>query len=350
MMDELKGLLRYAFQTENRLTIPISAPASGGMEACFVNLVEPGETAIVCRNGVFGERMRLMAERCGAKVVLVDNPWGKPVDPDRVAAALAANPEAAVLAFVHAETSTGAQTDAKPLAELARRHSCLTIVDTVTSLGGTPVRVDEWGLDAVYSGSQKCLSCTPGLSPLTLSEQAEYKIRHRKTPVRSWFFDLSLIMQYWGTNARRAYHHTAPIHALYGLHEALVMLQEEGLEQAWARHERHHEVLKQGLVAMGMRFMVEPAARLPQLNTVTVPSGADDAEVRHRLLTEFGLEIGAGLGELAGRVWRIGLMGYSSRPENVLLCVGALEAVMADMGADIHRGVALQAVQHAMIG
>ena len=350
MMDEIKALLQFAFQTENRLTIPISGPGSAGMEACFVNLLEPGETAIVCRNGVFGERMQENAERCGAKVIPVDNAWGEAVDPEKVEAALEANPQAAVLAFVHAETSTGAQSDARKLAELARRYDCLTIVDTVTSLGGTPVKVDEWGLDAVYSGTQKCLSCTPGLSPLTVSERAEYKIRNRQTPVRSWLFDLNLIMGYWGTNAKRAYHHTAPVNGLYGLHEALLMLQEEGLERAWTRHQRHHEVLKQGLEAMGMQFIVKPAVRLPQLNTVTIPIGAEDAIVRSRLLQEFGLEIGAGLGGLAGKVWRIGLMGYSSRPENVLLCVGALEAVLADMGAVINRGVALQAVQHALLG
>jgi alanine-glyoxylate transaminase/serine-glyoxylate transaminase/serine-pyruvate transaminase len=250
---------------------------------------------------------------------------------------------------VHAETSTGAQSDAATLAALAQRHNCLTIVDTVTSLAGTPVLVDEWGLDAVYSGTQKCLSCTPGLAPLTLSERAEHRVRNRKTKVQSWFLDLNLVMGYWGEGVKRAYHHTAPINALYGLHESLVMLAEEGLEASWARHRKNHEVLKAGLEAMGMRFVVDEPARLPQLNAVTIPAGADDAEVRGRLLNEFNLEIGAGLGALAGKVWRIGLMGYSSRAENVLLCVGALEAVLADMGANIERGVAMQAVQHTLI-
>jgi alanine-glyoxylate transaminase / serine-glyoxylate transaminase / serine-pyruvate transaminase len=350
MMNEVKELLQYAFQTENRLTMPVSAPGSAAMEACFVNLLEPGDTAIVCRNGVFGGRMVENVERCGGVAVVVDDVWGQPVDPVKVEQALVEHPDAKVLGFVHAETSTGAQSDAKALAGLARRHDCLTVVDTVTSLAGTPVLVDEWGLDAVYSGTQKCLSCTPGLAPLTLSERAEHHIRHRKTKVQSWFLDLNLTMGYWGEGTKRVYHHTAPINALYGLHESLVMLAEEGLEAAWARHAKNHEVLKAGIEAMGMRFVVDEPARLPQLNAITIPPGADDALVRSRLLNEFNLEIGAGLGALAGKVWRIGMMGYSSRPENVLLCVGALEAVLADMGASIEHGSAMQAVQHTLIG
>jgi alanine-glyoxylate transaminase/serine-glyoxylate transaminase/serine-pyruvate transaminase len=350
MMNEVKNLLQYAFQTENRLTLPVSAPGSAGMETCFVNLLEPGDKAIVCVNGVFGGRMVENVERCGATPVIVEDDWGMPVDPAKVEQALERHPDARVLAFVHAETSTGAQSDARTLAEIARRHDCLTVVDTVTSLGGTPVLVDEWGLDAVYSGTQKCLSCTPGLAPVTFSERAEHRIRNRRSKVQSWFLDLNLVMGYWGEGAKRAYHHTAPINALYGFHESLVMLAEEGLEAAWQRHARNHQVLKAGIEAMGMRFVVDEAARLPQLNAITIPPGADDAVVRSRLLNEFNLEIGAGLGALAGKVWRIGLMGYSSRPENVLLCVGALEAVLADMGASIERGAALRAVQHALIG
>ena len=350
MMDEVKDLLQYAFQTENRLTMPVSAPGSAGMETCFANLVEPGEKVVVCINGVFGGRMKENVDRCRGIPIVIEDEWGSPVDPEKVEQALATNPDARILAFVHAETSTGAQSDAAILAELARRHDCLTIVDTVTSLAGTPVKVDEWGLDAVYSGSQKCLSCTPGLAPVTFSGRAEAKIRARGTKVQSWFLDLNLVMGYWGEGAKRAYHHTAPVNALYGLHESLVMLAEEGLENAWARHARNHEVLKAGLEAMGLRFIVPAQARLPQLNAVTIPPGADDAVVRSRLLNEFNLEIGAGLGTLAGKVWRIGMMGYSSRPENILLCVGALEAVLADLEATIHRGAALQAVQHALIG
>ncbi len=350
MMGEVKRLLQYAFRTENRLTFPVSAPGSAGMETCFVNLVEPGDKVVVCQNGVFGGRMRENVERCGGVPILVQDAWGDPVDPQKVEDALNAHPDARILAFVHAETSTGAQSDIATLAQLARKHDCLTIVDTVTSLGGTPVLVDEWGLDAVYSGTQKCLSCTPGLAPVTFSERAEHRISNRRSKVQSWFLDLNLVMGYWGEGAKRTYHHTAPINALYGLHEALVMLEEEGLEAAWQRHRKYHLVLKAGLEAMGLTFIVAEAARLPQLNAVTIPPGADDAVVRSRLLNEFNLEIGAGLGDLAGKVWRIGLMGYSSRAENVLLCVGALEAVLADMDAAIHRGAALQAVQHALIG
>ena len=350
MMDETTQMLRYAYRTENRLTMPLSGPGSAGMEACFVNLLEPGEKAVICQNGVFGGRMKENAERCRADVVMVKDDWGNAVDLQKVDDTLRSHPDAKVLAFVHAETSTGAQSDAAALAELARKHDCLTIVDAVTSLGGTPIEVDEWGLDAVYSGTQKCLSCTPGLSPITFSERAEHRITNRKTRVQSWFLDLNLITSYWGSGAKRAYHHTAPINSLYGLHEALVMLTEEGIENAWQRHRHNHQVLKAGVEAMGLRFIVSESARLPQLNAVTIPSGADDALVRSRLLNEFNLEIGTGLGDLAGKVWRIGLMGYSSRPENVLLCVGALEAVLADMDASINRGTALQAVQHALIG
>ena len=348
MMDEMKSLLQYAFQTRNELTIPVSAPGSAGMETCFVNLVEAGDKVIVCQNGVFGGRMRENVERCGATAIMVEDAWGDAVDPQKVADALKANPDAVALAFVHAETSTGAQSDAQALAKLAQEHDCLTIVDTVTSLGGSPIKVDDWGLDAVYSGTQKCLSCTPGLSPVTFSERAVERIKGRKTKVQSWFLDLNLVMGYWGTGAKRAYHHTAPINALYALHESLVMLQEEGIENSWARHQRNHEILRAGIEAMGMKFIVKPENRLPQLNAVTVPGGVDEAAVRKALLEEFNLEIGAGLGDLAGKVWRIGLMGYASRPSNILLCLGALDTVLTRMGADIVPGKAVAAAQEQM--
>lgn len=348
MMDDVKGLLQYAFQTENELTMPVSAPGSAGMETCFANLVEPGDKVIVCQNGVFGGRMKENVERCGGTAVMVEDDWGNAVDPAKLEQALENNPDAKIVAFVHAETSTGAQSDAKTLSELAHKHDCLVIVDTVTSLGGTPVLVDEWQIDAVYSGTQKCLSCTPGISPVSFSERALDKIKNRETRVQSWFLDLNLVMGYWGSGQKRAYHHTAPVNALYGLHEALVMLKNEGLENAWKRHANNHEVLKAGLEAMGLNFVVKPDERLPQLNSVTIPEGVDDATVRSRLLNEFNLEIGAGLGALAGKVWRIGLMGFSSRPENILLCVSALEAVLSDLNAPINSGVALKAIQEKL--
>jgi alanine-glyoxylate transaminase/serine-glyoxylate transaminase/serine-pyruvate transaminase len=348
MMEEVKELLQYAFQTQNALTMPVSAPGSAGMETCFANLVEPGDKVIVCQNGVFGGRMKENVERCGGTPVMVEDEWGKAVDPQKLEDALQANPDAKIVAFVHAETSTGAQSDAKTLVELAHKHDCLTIVDSVTSLGGTPILVDEWGIDAIYSGTQKCLSCTPGISPVSFSENALEKIRNRETKVQSWFLDLNLVMGYWGSGTKRAYHHTAPVNALYALHEALVMLKNEGLENAWARHQNNHLALKAGLEAMGLDFIVPEEQRLPQLNAVSIPDGVEDAEVRSRLLNEFNLEIGAGLGALAGKVWRIGLMGHSSRAENILLCVAALEAVLADMGAKINTGVALPAVQKAL--
>jgi len=345
MMDEVKSLLQYAFQTSNELTIPVSAPGSAGMETCFANLVEPGDKVIVCQNGVFGMRMKENVERCGGEAIMVLDDWGTVVSADKLEAALKANPDAKVVAFVHAETSTGASSDAETLCRLAHEHDCLTIVDAVTSLGGTPLKVDEWGIDAIYSGTQKCLSCTPGLSPVSFSPKAIEAIKGRKTKVQSWFLDLNLVMGYWGKGAKRAYHHTAPVNALYALHESLVMLQDEGLEAAWARHAKMHNALRDGLEAMGIGFLVAKEDRLPQLNSVWIPEGIDEAAVRARLLNEFNLEIGAGLGEFAGKVWRIGLMGHSARAENVFLCLSTLEAVLSEAGAKIKIGAALAAAQ-----
>lgn len=328
MMDELKSLLKYAFQTENEFTIPISAPGSAGMEACFVNLVEPNDKVIVCRNGVFGERMRENVVRCGGEAILVDDEWGQPVSVDKVESALKANPDAKILAFVHAETSTGACSDAKKLAKVAQSYGALTIVDAVTSLGGVELRVDDWGLDAVYSGSQKCLSCVPGLSPVTFSSKAVKKIKARETQIQSWFLDQSLVLGYWSGEGKRSYHHTAPVNSLYALHESLLSLHQEGIENAWARHQQMHQSLKEGLEALGCRYLVDEVYRLPQLNAVYLPDGVDDVEVRSRLLNEYNLEIGSGLGALAGKVWRIGLMGYSAKKENVALCLKALNDVI----------------------
>jgi Serine-pyruvate aminotransferase/archaeal aspartate aminotransferase len=343
LMDEVKTLLQYAFQTKNALTLPVSAPGSAGMEACFVNLVEPGDKVIVCQNGVFGGRMKENVERCGAIPVMVMDDWGKPVDPEKIEEALKANPDAVALAFVQAETSTGATSDVKTLAGLARQYDCLSIVDAVTSLGGTELKVDDWGVDAIYSGTQKCLSCVPGLSPVSFSAAASDRISSRKTKVQSWFLDMNLVMGYWGPNAKRAYHHTAPINPLYALHESLVMLQEEGIENAWARHRLNHDALAAGLNAMGIQFLVDASCRLPQLNSVMIPQGVEDGDIRTTLLQDYNLEIGAGLGEFAGKVWRIGLMGYASRKQNVLQCLSALEAVISAKGGDINTGVAINA-------
>ncbi|PSS64614.1 pyridoxal-phosphate-dependent aminotransferase family protein [Shewanella algae] len=328
MMDELKSLIQYAFQTRNEMTIAVSAPGSAGMETCFVNLVEPGEKVIVCRNGVFGDRMRQNVERIGAEAVMLDFEWGTAVDPEVVEAALKAHPDAAFLVFVHAETSTGALSDAKTLCALAREHGCLSIVDAVTSLGGVELRVDDWGIDAIYSGSQKCLSCVPGLSPVSFSPAAVAKLKARKSPVQSWFLDQSLVMGYWSGDGKRSYHHTAPVNALYSLHEALRLLAEEGLENAWQRHRDMHLLLRQGLESMGLEFVVAEQSRLPQLNAVYIPQGVDDGAVRKQLLDNYNLEIGAGLGALAGKAWRIGLMGYGARRENVALCLRALAEVL----------------------
>ncbi len=329
MMDELKSMLQQVLRTDNAMTSAISAPGSAGMEACFSNLVEPGDTVLVCVNGVFGTRMLENVERCGGNAVVVNDDWGKAVDPQKVEDALKQNPNVRIVAFVHAETSTGARSDAKTLCALAKQHNCLSIVDTVTSLGGIELLVDDWGIDALYSGSQKCLSCVPGLSPVSFSAAAVDKIQSRTSKVQSWFLDQTLLMAYWAGDGKRSYHHTAPVNALYGLHEALRLLCEEGLENAWQRHTERHLELRAGLEAMGLQFVVEESSRLPQLNTVYIPDGVDDAQVRSTLLNEYNLEIGAGLGEFAGKAWRIGLMGYSANRANIALCLKALSEALA---------------------
>ncbi len=343
LMDEVKQLLQYAFKTRNRATIPISAPGSAGMEACFVNLVEPGDKVVVCQNGVFGGRMKENVERCGATAVMVQDAWGDAVDPNKVEEALQAHPDAKILAFVHAETSTGACSDVRLLTSLAHKFGCLSLVDSVTGLAGVELDVDGWEVDAIYSGTQKCLSCPPGLAPVSFGPAAVEVIRNRKTRVQSWFLDMQLMMAYWDGDASRAYHHTAPVNNMYGLHEALVILQEEGLEKSWERHALNHNALAAGVEAMGLQFVVSKEARLPQLNSITVPKGVKESEVRARLLADFNLEIGAGLGALAGKVWRIGLMGHGSSKTNVLRCLGALDAVLSDLRAPIHSGNAVAA-------
>jgi alanine-glyoxylate transaminase/serine-glyoxylate transaminase/serine-pyruvate transaminase len=328
LMEDIKDLLRYSFRTENKLTLPLSAPGSAAMEASFANLVEAGDKVIVCINGVFGMRMAENVRRMNGELITVENEWGTQVDPEKVEAALKANPDAKVLAFVHAETSTGVRSDAKTLCALAQEYGCLSIVDSVTGLAGIELEVDAWNADVTYSGTQKCLSAPPGISLITFSDKAAAQVKARNTPVQSWFLDLSLLMAYWEGDGARTYHHTAPVNAMYGLHEALLMVQEEGLENSWNRHRAMHGVLVENLNSIGLEFVVDASYRLPQLNLVKIPEGVDEAAVRKRLLSEFNLEIGAGLGAFAGKVWRIGLMGYSARQENIQLCTSALKHCM----------------------
>lgn len=328
LMDDIKSLLQYAFVTENPLTMPISAPGSAGMEACFVNLIEPGDKVIVCQNGAFGGRMKENVIRCGANPVMVMSAWGSATDPQALEDTLQQHPDAVAVAFVHAETSTGVRNDAKLLCDIAKRYDCLTIVDAVTALAGIELRVDEWQIDAIYSGSQKCLSCVPGLAPFSFSQTALERVKKRTHPVQSWFLDVNLVTAYWGQGTARAYHHTAPVNSLYALHESLLMVKEEGLEASWARHQRIHEQLRDGLESIGLSLLVDEACRLPQLNSVIVPDNVDEKAVRQELLESYDLEIGAGLGELAGKVWRIGLMGSACTTKNAKYVVHALKQVL----------------------
>lgn len=341
-MEDTKAALSRLFNAPDHACIPLPAPGTAGMEAAMMNLLEPGDRCVVAVNGAFGGRMADMAGRAGATVVTVDHEWGQPVDPARVEAALALAPTK-VLAFVHAETSTGARSDAATLCGLARRHGALSVVDCVTSLGGIAVDVAAWDADFVYSGTQKCLSAPPGLSPVAISKRAQAAIAGRKEKVRNWLLDFNLIMAYWGGEGGRTYHHTAPINALYGLHESLVAIFEEGVQAAIVRHARMHEALAAGIEAAGLSFLVDAKARLPQLNTVIVPDGVDEAAVRALVLKRWDLEIGAGLGPLKGRVWRIGLMGASATPWHVRLCLTALCEALAAQGHAVDGGKALAA-------
>ena len=331
IMDETQGMLRDLFRTSNRLTIPMSATGSGGMETCLVNLVEPGDRVVVGACGAFGGRIADGARRLGAEVFPVEATWGTPVDPERFVAEIRSR-RPALAAIVHAETSTGVLQPLDGIPEAVRAADALLMVDCVTSLGGLPVEADGWPADAIFSGSQKCLSCPPGLSPATFGERALAKIRARRTPVTSWYFDLSMLEKYWGTD--RVYHHTAPISMVLALREALALVFEEGLAARFERHARHRDALIEGLAALDLAPLVAPAHRLPMLTSVRVPEGMDDGAVRRRLLGTHGIEIGGGLGPLAGKVWRIGLMGYSSRPENITRFLSALGECL---GAAGHR-------------
>ncbi|UCC47539.1 MAG: alanine--glyoxylate aminotransferase family protein [Gemmatimonadota bacterium] len=330
LMDEVAAQLREIFGTENRLTVPISGTGSAGMETAFVNLLEPGDCAIIGVNGVFGQRMKDVAERAGARVVAVEAAWGEPLDVRRLINAHKANPRARLLAVVHAETSTGVQQPLDELAGYLRGTGTLFLVDTVTSLGGVPVNVDAWGIDVAYSGTQKCLSVPPGLAPITLSERAVERVRSRSGKVQSWYLDLSMISAYWGSE--RVYHHTAPINALYGLHEGLCAILEEGLEARYERHRRWGGLLQRSLMERGLELLVEEPYRLPQLTSVRVPAGVDDKRFRRALLERYGIEIGGGLGPLAGKVWRIGLMGETCREQSVMLFLSALDELVEGRG------------------
>ncbi len=339
LMDRMRRMLCQVFGTANELTLAVSGTGSAGMEACVVNLIEPGDEMIVCVAGVFGGRMRDVAERCGAKVHVIEVPWGETVEPAAVAATLEAHPATKVVGIVHAETSTGAHQLLTEISRLVHDADALFLVDAVTSLGGLELRVDEWRIDACYSGTQKCLSCPPGLAPVTFSPAAVSVIDSRRAPVQSWYLDMSMIGRYWGTE--RVYHHTAPINMSYGLYEALRIVLEEGLEARHQRHLRNHRALRAGLEAMGLEYI--PKRSLTTLNAVHVPAGVDDARVRHRLLQEYGIEIGAGLGPFAGKAWRVGLMGESSRRRNVVLMLAALQSLLIDEGVSLEPGAALAA-------
>ena len=340
IMNETQAMLRQVLQTQNALTLAVSGTGSAGMETCVVNLIEPGDKMIVCVNGVFGGRMADVAGRAGAQVTTIERPFGEVFSPDQIAEAVA-RVKPKVVGIVHAETSTGALQPLPEIAKIVHSAGALLLADTVTSLGGTPVKVDEWELDAVYSGTQKCLSCPPGLAPVTFSPRAVAAIDARKTKVASWYLDMTMVRNYWGQD--RAYHHTAPINMNYALREALAVALEEGLEARFARHTRNHLALKAGLAALGVSYAVAEGRQLPMLNAVLIPAGVDDLKVRQQLLNEFGIEIGGGLGPMKGKTWRIGLMGETSTPRNVLLLLAALERCLGDQGCRVAPGAGVAA-------
>jgi alanine-glyoxylate transaminase/serine-glyoxylate transaminase/serine-pyruvate transaminase len=340
LMDDMRRMLQGLFRTTNEMTLAISGTGSAGMEATVVNLIEQGDSMIVCVNGVFGGRMVDVAERAGAKVTKVERLWGEVFSPDDLKSALqSARPK--VVGIVMAETSTGAWQPIEEIARLVHDAGAMLLVDSVTSLGGVPVEVDRWGIDAIYSGTQKCLSCPPGLAPVSFNQRAMDVILSRKTKVQSWYLDVTMLAKYWGQE--RVYHHTAPINMTYGLYEALRLIHEEGLESCFARHMRNHLALKAGLAALGMEYTAQAGHQLPMLNAVRIPEGVDDAAVRGALLNRFGIEIGGGLGAFKGKVWRIGLMGYGSRENNVLVLLGALEQLLAEQKYNFEHGASIAA-------
>ena len=347
VMNEVQSMLRQVFQTKNEMTLAVSGTGSAGMETCVVNLIEPGDKMIVCVNGVFGGRMVDVAERAGAVVIKLERPFGEVFSSAEIEAAVKQH-SPKVLGIVHAETSTGALQPLEEISKIVHAAGGLLLVDCVTSLGGVPVKIDEWQVDAAYSGTQKCLSCPPGLSPVTFSARAVEVIEQRKTKARSWYLDMAMVRNYWGQS--RAYHHTAPINMNYGIHEALRLLLEEGLEARFARHQRNHLALKAGLKAMGIQYAVAEGSQLPMLNAVLIPAGADDAAVRAQLLNEFGIEIGGGLGPMKGKTWRIGLMGETSQARNVLVFLAALEKCLGDQNIAVPAGAGVAAANASYRG
>jgi alanine-glyoxylate transaminase/serine-glyoxylate transaminase/serine-pyruvate transaminase len=346
VMNEVQELLRYTYRTDNQWTIPVSGTGSAAMEAAIGNVVEPGDTMLVPTNGYFGGRMKSMAERAGGNVVEVDAPWGEPLDPVDVEEAFAEN-DVDVFGFVHAETSTGVlQPEVPELTSIAHEHDSLVIADTVTSIGGVELRVDEWDIDVAYAGPQKCLSCPPGASPLTLNDDAMDKVLGREEEARSWYLDISLLEGYWGDE--RAYHHTAPITNVYSIREALRLVAEEGIEERWDRHRRVAGALKAGLEAMGLEMNAPDDYWLPSLNAVRVPDGVDDGAVISHLLDNYDLEIAGGLGDLSGDIWRIGCMGYSARPKNVAYTLSALGDALDEQGASVDADAAVPAMHDAL--
>ncbi|MBA4406793.1 alanine--glyoxylate aminotransferase [bacterium] len=331
LMDEIKSLLKYTFKTENDATFVLSGPGSLGMEACLVNLIEPGDKVVVCVGGYFANRMTQIVEKIGGQVVVVKETWGRAIEPQKLEDALNANTDTKIVAFVHAETSTGALSNIKQLSEIAHKHNCLVVADVVTSLGATDVFVDEWQLDAVYSCSQKGLACVAGMSPVSFSDLAVNHIKNRKTPVRSWFNDLNLLMGYWSGGAKRMYHHTAPSNQFYGLHEALLILKDEGIENAWRRHkENSAKMISRLKEELNLEPIVPNGERIPHLLAIKIPEGVDEAKVRIDLLTKHNLEIGAGLGELAGKIWRVGLMGYNSNEKMIEYFISSFKDVLKE--------------------
>ena len=340
LMTDMQSKLRQLFETKNEMTFAISATGSAGMEATVVNLLEPGDNMLACVNGVFGGRMVDVAERAGANVSKVERPWGEVFTADEVKEAVAKS-KPKVVGIVMAETSTGASQPIKEIADVVRNAGAMLLVDSVTSLGGMPVKVDEWGIDAIYSGSQKCLSCPPGLAPVSFSAKAVETILARKTKVQSWYLDVSMLANYWGDE--RSYHHTAPINMTYALHEAVDIILSEGLNVCFARHVLNHRALRAGLEAIGISYAAQEGHRLPMLSAVTIPDGVDDGWVRRELLNRFGIEIGGGLGAFKGKVWRIGLMGYGARQANVLVLLSSLEQLLAEQGHTFDHGAAVAA-------